>query len=81
VVSQQSGHEYSGIGGVQAFVEAALSFAYGANSAPLKEKRIAGIQTLSGTGACRVFGEFAARFIGKISLLIVASYEYFNIQM
>ena len=39
-----------------------LEFAYGAKSKPLAEKRVAGLQTLSGTGACRVAGEFMNRF-------------------
>lgn len=51
--------EYLPIDGDQAFVEKALKFAYGAD-APLD--RIAGVQTLSGTGACRIGGEFLAKF-------------------
>eukprot|EP00537_Pseudo-nitzschia_pungens_P001148 CAMPEP_0172367368 /NCGR_PEP_ID=MMETSP1060-20121228/20952_1 /TAXON_ID=37318 /ORGANISM="Pseudo-nitzschia pungens, Strain cf. cingulata" /LENGTH=447 /DNA_ID=CAMNT_0013091591 /DNA_START=67 /DNA_END=1410 /DNA_ORIENTATION=- len=51
--------EYLPIDGDQAYVEKALKFAYGA-SAPLE--RIAGVQTLSGTGACRIGGQFLADF-------------------
>jgi len=51
--------EYLPIEGDSAYVEKALKFAYGAN-APLE--RIAGVQTLSGTGACRVGGQFLADF-------------------
>ncbi len=51
--------EYLPIEGDEAFVEKALKFAYGAD-APLE--RIAGVQTLSGTGACRIGGEFLAQF-------------------
>ena len=51
--------EYLPIDGDQAYVEKALKFAYGAN-APLE--RIAGVQTLSGTGACRIGGQFLADF-------------------
>lgn len=54
--------EYLGIAGLPSFVNKSLEFAYGENSKPLKEKRIAGLQTLSGTGACRVAGEFFNRF-------------------
>ena len=39
------------------FVNLALKFAYGADSVPLLENRIGGVQTLSGTGGLRVFGE------------------------
>ena len=49
--------EYLPIDGDQAYVAKALKFAYGAN-APLE--RIAGVQTLSGTGACRIGGQLLA---------------------
>ena len=51
--------EYLPIDGDQAYVTKAHKFAYGAN-APLD--RIAGVQTLSGTGACRIGGQFLANF-------------------
>lgn len=51
--------EYLPIEGDQSFVEKALKFAYGAD-APLE--RIAGVQTLSGTGACRIGGKFLSTF-------------------
>ena len=40
----------------------ALRFAYGEDCVPLREGRIAGVQTLSGTGGLRVFGEVLRRF-------------------
>lgn len=55
-------HEYSGIAGCPDFVSLALKFAYGEDCVPLREKRIAGVQTLSGTGGLRVFGEMLHRF-------------------
>ena len=39
------------------YVNHALKFAYGSDSKILSEKRVAGVQTLSGTGGLRVFGE------------------------
>lgn len=54
--------EYLGIAGLPSFVAKSLEFAYGDKSKPLHEKRVAAIQTLSGTGACRVAGEFMNRF-------------------
>ncbi|KAF0689511.1 Aste57867_19068 [Aphanomyces stellatus] len=57
--------EYSGIGGTKEFVDLSLKFAYGDNSQALKDGRVVGVQTISGTGGCRVAGEFFARFIGK----------------
>jgi aspartate aminotransferase len=43
--------------GDAAFVEQALRFGYGADSVPLHEGRIQGVQALSGTGGLRVMGE------------------------
>lgn len=50
--------------GINDYVKLALEFAYGADSPALKEKRVVGVQTISGTGACRLAGEFYARFLG-----------------
>ena len=62
IMSQNNhNHEYLGIDGDLQFVQHALSFVYGSDSKPLQEKRVAGIQTLSGTGGLRVFGELLAR--------------------
>ena len=57
-------HEYAGIVGVADFNKLSLQFAYGADSAPIAEGRVAVTQTLSGTGACRLVGEFLSRFVG-----------------
>lgn len=57
--------EYAPIDGNPAFTKKALQFAYGEDCAALAEGRIAGVQTLSGTGACRIAGEFYARFLPK----------------
>eukprot|EP00515_Schizochytrium_aggregatum_P008908 CAMPEP_0202072884 /NCGR_PEP_ID=MMETSP0964-20121228/2704_1 /ASSEMBLY_ACC=CAM_ASM_000500 /TAXON_ID=4773 /ORGANISM="Schizochytrium aggregatum, Strain ATCC28209" /LENGTH=422 /DNA_ID=CAMNT_0048639951 /DNA_START=41 /DNA_END=1309 /DNA_ORIENTATION=- len=54
--------EYLGIAGLSPFVNLSLKFAYGDDSVDLAEGRIAGVQTLSGTGACRLAGEFFNRF-------------------
>jgi aspartate aminotransferase len=67
VLERAEGHEYAGIAGVQEYIDLSLQFGYGIDSKPLLEKRIAAIQTLSGTGACRVFGEFASKFRESIS--------------
>ena len=47
--------------GDPAFVNCALKFGYGADSAALQEKRIQGVQALSGTGGLRVMGEALRR--------------------
>eukprot|EP00511_Aplanochytrium_stocchinoi_P002053 CAMPEP_0204824964 /NCGR_PEP_ID=MMETSP1346-20131115/2942_1 /ASSEMBLY_ACC=CAM_ASM_000771 /TAXON_ID=215587 /ORGANISM="Aplanochytrium stocchinoi, Strain GSBS06" /LENGTH=428 /DNA_ID=CAMNT_0051952411 /DNA_START=68 /DNA_END=1354 /DNA_ORIENTATION=- len=62
ILDQDLNKEYLGISGLPAFVKLSLEFAYGINSVPLKEGRVAGVQTLSGTGACRLAGEFLNRF-------------------
>mmetsp|Transcript_57247 Transcript_57247/g.139580 ORF Transcript_57247/g.139580 Transcript_57247/m.139580 type:complete len:445 (-) Transcript_57247:125-1459(-) len=59
MLSTNENKEYLPIDGDQAFVEKALKFAYG-QDAPLD--RIAGVQTLSGTGACRIGGQFLSQF-------------------
>lgn len=55
-------NEYAPIAGDPDFIAASLRLAYGADSPPLIEKRIAGLQALSGTGALRLIGAFINRF-------------------
>ncbi|KAG7011992.1 Aspartate aminotransferase, mitochondrial [Cucurbita argyrosperma subsp. argyrosperma] len=54
--------EYLPMGGSANMVEETLKLAYGDNSDFVKDKRIAAIQSLSGTGACRIFADFQKRF-------------------
>lgn len=54
-------HEYLGMVGDTQFVNLALKFVYGDDSKALAENRVAGVQTLSGTGGLRVFGELLAK--------------------
>jgi aspartate aminotransferase len=58
----QDNKEYLPIEGDKEFVDKALLFAYGKD---YDLNRLAGVQTLSGTGACRIGGEFLARFWSK----------------
>lgn len=51
--------EYAPIAGDAKYVELALKFAYGADA---DMSVIAGVQSLSGTGACRIGGHFFAQF-------------------
>jgi aspartate aminotransferase, mitochondrial len=62
VLSSKPDKEYAGITGVPAFTKAALQLAYGPDSAPVKEDRIAITQSISGTGALRIGGAFLERF-------------------
>jgi len=57
IINGNMDHEYLGMVGDPEFVNLALKFAYGEDSKPLTENRVAGVQTLSGTGGLRVFGE------------------------
>ncbi len=62
--------EYLPIGGLQSAITGALQLAYGANAPVLQEQRVAALQTLSGTGACRLFAEAVARFFpGAVAYL------------
>ena len=49
-------NEYAPIAGDPDFIAAAIALAYGADSPPIKEKRVAALQALSGTGALRLIG-------------------------
>mmetsp|Transcript_33057 Transcript_33057/g.80342 ORF Transcript_33057/g.80342 Transcript_33057/m.80342 type:complete len:437 (+) Transcript_33057:136-1446(+) len=49
--------EYAGIAGEPKFVDLALKFVYGEDSKPMQENRVQGVQSLSGTGGLRVYGE------------------------
>lgn len=48
---------------MQGFIDVSVGFAYGPDSVPLKEGRVAAIQTLSGTGACRIAADFFSAFV------------------
>lgn len=54
--------EYAGITGVPSFTKAAAVLAYGSESSVLKGGQVAVTQSVSGTGALRIGGEFLARF-------------------
>ncbi|XP_004505477.1 aspartate aminotransferase, mitochondrial isoform X1 [Cicer arietinum] len=54
--------EYLPMGGSIKMVEESLKLAYGDNSEFINDKRIAAVQALSGTGACRLFAAFQQRF-------------------
>jgi len=65
VVEAGMNKEYAGIAGIADFTNLARQFAFGKDSPALAEKRVGTVQTLSGTGACRVVGDFYAKFLGK----------------
>jgi len=63
VLAASMDKEYAPIHGVNDFVETARAFALGKASPALAEGRVASVQSLSGTGACRVIGEFYRKFL------------------
>jgi len=63
-------HEYAGIGGVPEFVKCAATLLFGENSKELKENRVATVQTLSGTGALRIAGQFLKRFLPNADIYL-----------
>eukprot|EP01029_Cantina_marsupialis_P027789 TRINITY_DN774000_c0_g1_i1.p1 TRINITY_DN774000_c0_g1~~TRINITY_DN774000_c0_g1_i1.p1 ORF type:complete len:413 (+),score=113.74 TRINITY_DN774000_c0_g1_i1:42-1280(+) len=62
ILDKKMNHEYPGMQGVMDYLEVALKFAYGADSVPLEENRVSSLQTISGSGACRVAAEFMHEF-------------------
>lgn len=59
--------EYLPIEGDMEYINKALKFAYGAD---MDLQRVAGVQSLSGTGACRIGGQFCANFLPGRTLYI-----------
>lgn len=69
--NKHADHEYGGIAGIQEFIDKSVEFAYGPNARVIRENRVAAIQSLSGTGACRMLGEFIHLFLkGKKKIFI-----------
>ncbi|KAG0294806.1 aspartate transaminase aat1 [Dissophora globulifera] len=70
--------EYAGITGVPEFTKGAAILAYGADSTPLNEGRVAITQTISGTGALRVGGVFLARWFPSSKKIFVPTPTWGN---
>ena len=51
-------HEYAGIAGLNNYIHKSLQFAYGNN---INLNKLAAVQTISGTGACRIGAEFISK--------------------
>eukprot|EP00879_Flechtneria_rotunda_P018587 GHRR01019503.1.p1 GENE.GHRR01019503.1~~GHRR01019503.1.p1 ORF type:complete len:226 (+),score=31.65 GHRR01019503.1:115-792(+) len=62
--------EYLPIGGNKEFVIQSVKLAYGADSPVVKNDQIAAVQSLSGTGSCRLFAEFQRRFLPHTTVYI-----------
>ncbi|GAB4819045.1 hypothetical protein N2152v2_006091 [Parachlorella kessleri] len=51
------------------FCQDSIALVYGADALPVKNKTVAMVQALSGTGGCRLFADFAKRFMGGLVYL------------
>lgn len=54
ILERNMDHEYAAIQGIDSYVQKCLTLAYGENSRARQENRIAGAQSISGTGALRL---------------------------
>lgn len=70
VLKECVGREYLPIGGSSRLVEECVKLVYGEKTDVIEEKRFAGVQALSGTGACRLFAEFQKRFLPESRIYI-----------
>lgn len=78
IVDSQIDKEYAGITGVPSFTKAAALLAYGPDSAPIKEDRVSITQSISGTGALRIGGEFLARFFPNGKKIFIPTPSWAN---
>ncbi|XP_037938755.1 aspartate aminotransferase, cytoplasmic-like [Teleopsis dalmanni] len=58
-------HEYLSVLGNEMFRKAATALLLGDNSKAVQEKRVFGVQTLSGTGALRLGADFLTKIMGR----------------
>lgn len=56
-------YRYLPIGGFKPFIDDTMVLAYGENADVIKNKQLAAVQALSGTGACRLMAEFQRRYM------------------
>ena len=78
ILGRDMDKEYAGITGVPAFTKAASLLAYGTDSAPLKEDRIAITQSVSGTGALRIGGAFLEKFYPHAKTIYIPNPSWAN---
>ncbi|KAJ9504960.1 hypothetical protein QJQ45_006388 [Haematococcus lacustris] len=62
--------EYLPIAGMRDFVVESMKLAFGEDARVIKDKRVAAIQTLSGTGSCRIMADFQHRFMPRSKIYI-----------
>lgn len=62
--------EYAGMAGIQPFVDLSLKFALADAGNALADKRVAGVQAMSGTGACSLAGSFFKKFSNATTMYV-----------
>ncbi|KAK9449990.1 aspartate transaminase [Limtongia smithiae] len=78
LVQQFLDKEYAGITGVPAFTKLAAELAYSPGSAALKEDRVVITQSISGTGALRIGGEFLAKWYPYAKTIYIPTPSWAN---
>jgi len=70
IYDAKQNHEYAPIGGDPAFTKVAANLLFGADSKEIKENRVVTVQTISGTGALRVAGQFLKKFLPNADIYL-----------
>ncbi len=70
IIANDTDKEYAPISGVPSFLQRSLEFGYGENADVLRDGRVAAVQAISGTGGCRLAGEFLYKFFGRKLIFI-----------
>jgi aspartate aminotransferase len=70
IYESKQNHEYAPIGGDPGFTKVAASLLFGSDAKELKENRVVTVQTISGTGALRVAGQFLKRFLPNAEIYL-----------
>lgn len=63
LIMQISTLRYLPIGGLKEFNQVSIKLAYGDNAQAIQDARVAAVQSLSGTGSCRLMAEFMHRWM------------------
>ena len=61
---------YLPIGGLKDFNQVSIKLAYGDNNEAIADNRVAAVQSLSGTGSCRLMAEFMKRWMPGSKVLV-----------
>ena len=70
--------EYLPIEGLPSFIKNSLDTAYGKDNKAIKEKRMVGIQALSGTGSLRMGFEFFSEFYPGVKTVLIPNPSWPN---